>query len=495
MRGNEILFVGADKPYEQRVCEQLRKRGRRVSGYVSHVPVHKSSSLASVPWIDCSKLYAAQDVEGAFGSKNYGVLDSDFLRSMSECERLYFMTADRLTAKCISVGAHRVCYRELLRVYKGYFEQHDEIGYVYFNSTPHFGWAIVLYYVARYFSVSTIIMCRTDVDNKCLLRGDWRLPLNFTEEGGAFVANVPVGSVCLGGSDSIYVAHSKKLNNASIDFMRTGGSGFIMMWLRLAYRVLFFKGFVASQSAVFCSGSSNAVEYLLLYINRYIQNKNAWIEYDALSVTPDLGCKYVYYAMHFQPERSTQPEGMEYEDQYLAISIIANSIPDGWSVYVKEHPRQFDGWPPDLRKTHSRYTHIYRQLIALGNVVLVKPDFDSEALIEFSKVVSTVSGSVGWQAINAGKPAIIFSYSWYSSCEGCRVVHSVCDVRRAISELCEESSASIRMAGIKYLKKIAPYLIGYYSIFRSEEDGEYAEYVSGLADAIIRVVDGRSIVL
>ena len=72
------------------------------------------------------------------------------------------------------------------------------------------------------------------------------------------------------------------------------------------------------------------------------------------SEKPDLSKKFIYFALHYQPERSTDPQSSYYSDQLIPLSILNNLVPDDYVIYVKEHPRQLNDNFPDIRKKHFR---------------------------------------------------------------------------------------------------------------------------------------------
>lgn len=137
--------------------------------------------------------------------------------------------------------------------------------------------------------------------------------------------------------------------------------------------------------------------------------------YGKLSVEPDLNKPYVYLALHFQPERTTCPCGGMFSDQRLVVSLLANTLPEGWVLYVKEHPSQF---------VKTRYGYLarspsfYLDIASHKNVRFIKqgtPQFD---LIDRSQVVATITGTSGWEALVRGKPAFVFGDAWYQGCQG-----------------------------------------------------------------------------
>ena len=54
----------------------------------------------------------------------------------------------------------------------------------------------------------------------------------------------------------------------------------------------------------------------------------------------DLSKKYVYFPLHFEPERTTNPDGKEFQDQFIALTKLRQIIPEDIDIVVKEHPTQ-----------------------------------------------------------------------------------------------------------------------------------------------------------
>jgi hypothetical protein len=157
------------------------------------------------------------------------------------------------------------------------------------------------------------------------------------------------------------------------------------------------------------------VEYLwnrLLGVKKKNQLKQ---HYQKLQQHPDFNHPYVYVALHYQPENSTSPQGETFADQYLLVDLLSKCLPDGWSVYVKEHSSQ---WHMKLHGERGRTTDFYDALAALPNVRIIPVSSPNFELIDKSKAVATVTGTTGWEAIVRGKPVLIFGHAWYKGCEG-----------------------------------------------------------------------------
>jgi len=125
--------------------------------------------------------------------------------------------------------------------------------------------------------------------------------------------------------------------------------------------------------------------------------------------------RYVYFALHMQPEVSTSGLGKPYFDQLLAIEQLAGILPREWKIYVKEHPCQGKIWVHDHQ---YRSTHFYERLTRLPQVVYLAAEVGSHDLMRHSQFVSTISGSAGWEAIKGGKPVLIFGRAWYATLPG-----------------------------------------------------------------------------
>lgn len=121
---------------------------------------------------------------------------------------------------------------------------------------------------------------------------------------------------------------------------------------------------------------------------------------------------YAFFALHYQPERTSCPEGGIYSDQLLALRTVVRALPEGWRLLVKEHPSQF------LWQTEGelgRWDGYYDRIRELGPVDLVPLDVSSERLIRRAKAVATVTGTVGWEAAVRGVPTVVLAQPWYAA--------------------------------------------------------------------------------
>lgn len=154
--------------------------------------------------------------------------------------------------------------------------------------------------------------------------------------------------------------------------------------------------------------SKNGIDYALKRaINHYrIVVKTDFIIklYERMAKKVDYNKKYVFFALHYQPEMTTSPMGGWYVHQYLAIEMLSYYAPEGVMIYVKEHPWMLD------KPQNTRDRSLYKRLAVLKNVRLVSMKEDTQKLLDNCWAVSSITGSIGYEALYKKKPYIMFGY-------------------------------------------------------------------------------------
>lgn len=139
------------------------------------------------------------------------------------------------------------------------------------------------------------------------------------------------------------------------------------------------------------------------------------------------GGDYFFYPLHMQPEIATLMFGPFYDNQLYVIESIARSLPVGYKVVVKEHPLMLG----------RRYRGYYKEISKFRNVQLVSPLISSHEVMEGSKGMITVAGTVGMEAILYGKPVVMLGSALYDYCD---LVHKAGDIKQLPSILKKVSS-------------------------------------------------------
>jgi len=134
--------------------------------------------------------------------------------------------------------------------------------------------------------------------------------------------------------------------------------------------------------------------------------------------------KFVYFPLHYQPERTTNPEGGAYYDQFQALAKLRSILADDVGIYIKEHPSQF--WP-NRSGGCARNKDYYRNLNSIDGICFVDTAHDAFELIDNSLFVATVTGTVGVESIARGKPVLVFGDPWYKGVPGSMHIDEIVD--------------------------------------------------------------------
>ena len=130
----------------------------------------------------------------------------------------------------------------------------------------------------------------------------------------------------------------------------------------------------------------------------------------------DLQKKYIYFALHYQPEATTYPFGGAFIDQVNAVKLLSSYISDDCFIYIKEHPDTFNtshlSW---VKGDYSRDINFYEQLLSIKNVKFADIRINSQDLINSSYAVATISGAVGLESLIKEKHTFIFGSPWYKN--------------------------------------------------------------------------------
>lgn len=137
----------------------------------------------------------------------------------------------------------------------------------------------------------------------------------------------------------------------------------------------------------------------------------AYFEYiaETENTEPDLDQPFVYFPMQFQPEMTTSSLGGRYRDQLLALERLAELLPEGHLIYVKENPKQ---------SGKLRSPLFFHRLERIKQVRLMPSYANSQELLAKSVAVANVSGTVGWEAVSAGKAVLCFGATWWAEAPG-----------------------------------------------------------------------------
>ena len=108
--------------------------------------------------------------------------------------------------------------------------------------------------------------------------------------------------------------------------------------------------------------------------------------------------KYIYYPLQVQPEYNSNIMSTMWMDSISDIENLSRSIPNDWTVYVKEHPSMI--WDRIRPKDY------YKQIEKFANVKMINVNVDSSIIVKNSSAVASNSGTTAIEALFMGKTLI-----------------------------------------------------------------------------------------
>lgn len=107
----------------------------------------------------------------------------------------------------------------------------------------------------------------------------------------------------------------------------------------------------------------------------------------------DLPKQFIYYPLHYEPEATIFMLSPYFRDQIEASRIMAQSLPVGVKLVIKDHPQMYA----------LRDSEYYDKLRAIPNILLCSPLIEGKVLTEKCNGVVSLSGTAAIEAFLLGK--------------------------------------------------------------------------------------------
>ena len=128
-------------------------------------------------------------------------------------------------------------------------------------------------------------------------------------------------------------------------------------------------------------------------------------------------CKFVFFPLAYEHERSSNPDAGIFHEQIIAISWLRKFLPDEIKIIIKEHPTQYFyslRGPYSSRGPNGR-SPIFKNLLKnIHNTEFIGINTNSMQILDDCLFVATLTGTVAYEAALLGKKAIIFGETWYT---------------------------------------------------------------------------------
>jgi hypothetical protein len=143
--------------------------------------------------------------------------------------------------------------------------------------------------------------------------------------------------------------------------------------------------------------------------------------YDA----PRPGRRFVYFPLHDAEDYKIKAVIPHCADQEAIIGQVADALPPGYDLVLKEHPMSIGRNPVSM----------LRRLRRRPNVRLVDPSTSSHELIQRSDGVVVISSTVGLEALLYGKPVLTLGRPFYAGYGVTVDLDSFAEIRAAVPAL------------------------------------------------------------
>lgn len=213
------------------------------------------------------------------------------------------------------------------------------------------------------------------------------------------------------------------------------------------YSVLLSHGFFPKQNKVDVNALSMIVENPnTQIISNYNLLKKITKYYRKISVKVlDDNIKSIVWMLHYEPEATIMNRTV-YNSQIYNLEMLSSCLPEGWKIYVKEHPNQFKPAymdPSYLKQIPLfRSKYYYDKLREIKNVVLLDDRCKSSSLLDKAKhpnivACATINGTISLECINRGVPIIMFDAesTVHGTIPGIFKIDNIDDLKEAFEKL------------------------------------------------------------
>lgn len=124
---------------------------------------------------------------------------------------------------------------------------------------------------------------------------------------------------------------------------------------------------------------------------------------------------FVFYPIHYRTDAQITIRAPQWENQLALIELLADALPYGHELAIKEHPFEPGGMPAAA---------LLALLRRKPRIRLLRPTIHSHEILRRAAALATVNSTVGYEALFLGVPLVTLGNSPY---RGLGLGHDVCD--------------------------------------------------------------------
>jgi len=136
----------------------------------------------------------------------------------------------------------------------------------------------------------------------------------------------------------------------------------------------------------------------------------------------------VIFFLSYQPEESSSPRAGIFVEQFVAIKSVADSLPDGWILRVREHPDQYGRRRPRARG-------FLREISDLSRVSIVPLEETVNDSFDGVRAVVGITGTSCIEAWFRKIPLLLFGEMFLKNAPGVFFIETLADIRDAFEKI------------------------------------------------------------
>lgn len=185
---------------------------------------------------------------------------------------------------------------------------------------------------------------------------------------------------------------------------------------------------------------------------------------------------FAFFPLHLEPETSLLLYAYRYTNQIEVLRQVAKSLPIHFKLYVKDHPKMIG----------FRTREYYKTLKKIPNVKLLDPRINSLEFLGKAKLVTVITGSVGWEALQLKVPVITFGDVFFNKLSMVERCYSYDKLSEIVKHQLENFSYNEEEI-VNYIGLILKHSVKvdlYHLWFKEPDVKKKREKLTGLADLI-----------
>jgi hypothetical protein len=138
--------------------------------------------------------------------------------------------------------------------------------------------------------------------------------------------------------------------------------------------------------------------------------------------------RYIYIAMHKDPEQALNHQAPFWSNQYNTVALLSAALPSTYRLLVREHRNNLGRRP----------THYYKEIARLPNVTMIDGLDDQFKYLRSAEIVVTENGTTGWEGVLLCRRVITLADNFFDAAQLARRVRDPERIAATIVEMLAE---------------------------------------------------------